>query len=67
MDQPSGWRALERAHIIAQPYFAPHLVTEWWRALFALVLRDWREVAGQLFDARPGPHGFAYGPTACGK
>ncbi|WP_439569636.1 DUF3703 domain-containing protein [Sphingopyxis sp.] len=48
-DLDGAWRALERAHIVAQPFFGPHWASHWQMAGFALALQDWREVAGQLF------------------
>lgn len=46
-DDVAAWRALERAHIIAQPYFFAHLASHWHMLRFALTLQDWREAAGQ--------------------
>lgn len=54
-DQP--WRALERAHIVAQPFFGFHLSSHRDMLDFAISLGDWREAAGQIFRlalARPG-------------
>lgn len=48
-EQALAWHALERAHIIAQPHFVPHIRSHWTLARFALALRDGCEVAGQLF------------------
>lgn len=62
-----AWRALERAHIIAQPYFVPHLRSHWTMARFALALRDWREVAGQLFRLALVPLGSLTGRLPAGN
>jgi len=62
-----AWRALERAHIIAQPYFVPHLRSHWNMAVFALSFRDWREVAGQLFRLALVPLGSLTGRLPTGN
>ena len=48
-DMAAAWLALERAHILAQPYFVAHLASHWHMLGFALAVHDWREAAGQLF------------------
>lgn len=60
-DLDGAWLALERAHIVAQPFFGPHLAAHWQMAGFALALRDWREVAGQLFRLALVPLGSLTG------
>lgn len=47
-DAPAAWTALERVHIVAQPFFGPHLASHWQMLAFAFAVRDWREAAGQL-------------------
>ena len=62
-----AWRALERAHIIAQPYFVLHLRSHWNMAGFALSLHDWREVAGQLLRLALVPLGSLTGRLPAGN
>jgi hypothetical protein len=66
-DHGATWRALERAHIIAQPYFAAHLASHWHMLGFALTLRDWREAAGQLFRLLLVPLGSLSGRLPVGN
>lgn len=66
-DHTAAWYALERAHIIAQPYFAPHLASHWHMLGFALALRDWREAAGQLFRLALVPLGSLTGRLPVGN
>ena len=47
-DRASAWRALERAHILSQPFAWPHLRVHAAMLRFAIRYRDWREVAGQI-------------------
>ena len=47
-DRASAWRALERAHILSQPFAWPHVRVHAAMLGFALRSGDWREIAGQL-------------------
>ena len=47
-DRTSAWRALERAHILSQPFAWPHVRVHAAMLLFALRHGDWHEVAGQM-------------------
>src|SRR5262245_16414993 len=47
-DRTSAWRALERAHILSQPFAWPHVRVHAAMLGFAFRHRDWREIAGQL-------------------
>jgi hypothetical protein len=40
--------ALERAHILGQRYYVPHIVSHWWMLKVAVRTADIREIAGQL-------------------
>lgn len=67
MDDAAAWQALERAHILAQSYFAPHLASHWHMLDFAMRLRDWREVAGQLLRLALVPLGSLSGRLPIGN
>ncbi len=67
LDEAAAWRALERAHILAQPYFFAHLASHWHMLGFALTLRDWREAAGQLFRLALVPLGSLTGRLPAGN
>ncbi len=43
-----GWRHLERAHILGQPYPYQHTAVHWKMFLFGIKLKNWKEVAGQI-------------------
>jgi hypothetical protein len=56
-DGVGRWRALERAHILSQPWPWPHTVVHWRMLRLALRQRDRREAIGQvvrLLVAAPG-------------
>lgn len=46
-DSMAAWRALERAHIVSQPYLGLHLVSHWQMLRYALRERDFGEGLGQ--------------------
>jgi hypothetical protein len=52
-----AWQALERVHIVSQPYLGPHLASHLNMLTFAAKQRDWREVAGQVFRIVLAPLG----------
>lgn len=56
-DHGEAWRALERAHIIAQPFLLPHLTSHWRMLGFAIAMCEGRETAGQLFRLALVPFG----------
>lgn len=66
-DDIAAWCALERAHIIAQLFFGPHLAAHWQMAQFALALRDWREAAGQMYRLALVPLGSLTGRWPSGN
>lgn len=56
-DSAQRWQALERAHILSQPWPWPHTVVHWRMLRLALRQRDRREAVGQvvrLLVAAPG-------------
>ncbi|MBL8778321.1 MAG: DUF3703 domain-containing protein [Acidimicrobiales bacterium] len=48
-DNDAAWAALERAHILSQPWAGPHVRCHLKMLVLACRTRDIREVAGQLF------------------
>lgn len=56
-DMATAWRALERAHIVSQPYLGPHLANHRAMLGFAVEQRDWQEAAGQVFRLALAPLG----------
>jgi hypothetical protein len=66
-DINSAWRALERAHIISQPHLGPHLENHRAMLGFAVALRDWREVAGQVVRLILAPLGALTGRIPVGN
>jgi Protein of unknown function (DUF3703) len=47
-DSIAAWRALERAHIVSQPFLWLHLSNHWAMLGFAFTERDPKEIFGQL-------------------
>lgn len=66
-DIAAAWRALERAHILSQPFLVQHLASHWHMLGFAVALRDWREAAGQLFRLALVPLGSLTGRLPVGN
>ena len=66
-DHPAAWRALERAHIVAQPYFGFHLSSHGHMLGFAVALGDWREAAGRIFRLALVPLGSLTGRLPAGN
>ena len=66
-DRPSAWRSLERAHILAQPFFGLHLSSHRHMLGYALSLSDWREAAGQLVRLALVPLGSLTGRLPVGN
>jgi Co/Zn/Cd efflux system component len=62
-----AWRALEPAHIVAQPFLTLHVANHWHMLRFALRLKDWREVSGQLFRLALAPLGALTGRIPIGN
>ena len=66
-DAARAWRALERAHILAQPRLVPHLRVHAIMLGHAWRLRQPGEVAGQLFRMALAPLGHFTGRTPAGN
>lgn len=43
-----AWRHLERAHILGQPYPYQHTEVHWLMLRFGFMIKDWREIRGQI-------------------
>lgn len=66
-DTANAWSALERAHIVSQPYLGPHLSSHWAMLRFAISQRDAREIAGQIFRLALAPLGAILGRIPAGN
>ncbi len=56
-DAAAAFASLERAHVLGQRDFGPHLKVHLRMLLIAASLRDWREVRGQLLRVALVPVG----------
>lgn len=63
----AAWVALERAHIISQPYLGPHLSIHRAMLGYAVDLRDWREAMGQIVRLALAPLGALTGRIPIGN
>uniref|UniRef100_UPI00404879CA DUF3703 domain-containing protein n=1 Tax=Roseivirga sp. TaxID=1964215 RepID=UPI00404879CA len=43
-----AWRHLERAHILGQPYPYQHSEVHWLMLRFGFMIKDWKEIRGQI-------------------
>jgi hypothetical protein len=66
-DLAAAWVALERAHILSQPYLGPHLANHWTMFGFAVEQHDWREAIGQLIRLALVPLGALTGRIPIGN
>lgn len=66
-DRLAAWRALERAHIVAQPYFGLHLASHWTMLSYALRERDFKEAGGQCLRLALVPLGAITGRLPTGN
>jgi hypothetical protein len=66
-DLLAAWAALERGHILSQPYLGPHLANHWTMFGFAVDQRDWREAIGQLARFALVPLGALTGRVPIGN
>jgi hypothetical protein len=66
-DVQTAWTALERVHVVAQPFPIPHLASHWQMLVFSIALRDWRETAGQLLRLVLVPVGSLTGRLPVGN
>jgi len=62
-----AWQALERAHIVSQPYLGLHLASHWGMFRHALQERDVREVIGQCLRLVLAPLGAISGRVPLGN
>ena len=62
-----AWGHLERAHIVAQGMFAPHLYSHWRMLALAAKTSDLREVFGQLMRLALAPLGNLTGRLPIGN
>lgn len=63
----AAWAALERAHILSQPFLGPHLSNHRTMLCFAIEQRDWREAAGQVIRLALAPLGALTGHIPIGN
>jgi hypothetical protein len=63
----AAWAALEREHIIGQPYLAAHFRCHLSMLGFAIELRDWKELRGQILRLLLAPLGNASGRLPVGN
>jgi hypothetical protein len=63
----SAWRALEQAHIVSQPHLGLHCAIHRAMLEFAVALRDWREVTGQVVRLILAPLGALTGRIPVGN
>jgi hypothetical protein len=47
-DLPAGWRQLERAHILGQPWAVEHTFIHWLMLKFGIRIKSWHEILGQV-------------------
>jgi Protein of unknown function (DUF3703) len=66
-DSVVAWRALERAHIISQPFLTLHIATHMVMLKFAIDERDIREIIGQLIRLALAPLGALTGRIPIGN
>lgn len=62
-----AWYHLERAHIVSQIRFGPHMHSHWKMLQLAVRLHDRREVVGQLFRLALAPLGNLTGRLPIGN
>jgi hypothetical protein len=60
-DAVAAWKALERAHVLGQTRFGPHLRTHAFMLRVGFALRDWHEVRGQILRIALVPVGHLAG------
>lgn len=62
-----AWQALERVHIISQPFLGLHLSSHWTMLGFAVFQRDAKEVVGQVARLLLAPLGALTGRIPTGN
>lgn len=66
-DIVKAWTALERAHILSQPFLGPHIANHWSMLCFAVEQRDRREMTGQMVRLALAPLGALTGRIPVGN
>lgn len=66
-DANSAFAALERAHVLGQLDFVPHLRVHWQMLRAGWSVGDWREVMGQLMRIALVPVGHLVGRLPIGN
>lgn len=66
-DRAAAWRALERVHIISQPFLLPHLANHLAMLGFAARERDPKEMFGQIIRLALAPLGAMTGRVPVGN
>lgn len=66
-NKEAAWRALELAHIVAQPYLGLHLAGHWAMLAYALHTRDGSEAWGQCLRLALVPLGAITGRLPVGN
>lgn len=66
-DRLEAWRALERAHIVEQPYLGLHLTSHWSMLAYAFRERDIKETWGQCLRLALVPLGAITGRLPIGN
>lgn len=64
---PSAWRALERVHIVSQPFLALHFASHWAMLRYALQEHDIKEAWGQCLRLALAPVGAIFGRLPLGN
>lgn len=62
-----AWSHLERAHILGQQQFIPHLQSHWLMLKLAVDQSDWTEIRGQLLRLLLTPIGHLTGRLPLGN
>lgn len=66
-DAAAAWRALERAHIISQPFLTLHISSHWAMLGFAIQELDIKEIIGQIVRLALAPLGALTGRIPIGN
>jgi hypothetical protein len=66
-DSIAAWSALERAHIVSQPFLLLHLSAHWVMLGFAFIERDSKEIFGQFARLALAPLGALTGRVPLGN
>ena len=66
-DRLKAWGALERAHILSQPYLKLHMANHWAMLKFACETRDTKEALGQIVRLALAPLGALTGRIPLGN